>query len=272
MDFFSKLFKNKVERISDSELKELIQHNKTLLDLYIVDYSILKELIIYLNKVEDKKQFINLIDNFYCIFNDNLNIFNKEINLKNFTLLFCYSNVFMIILLNLKHKKVFLEHLFEKNSKMISLIIKIIKSSKNFHNSNRISKVFCNLFFDEYKEIFFLHNDPNLEEMFILNHEKLSEIIIEGVDVYPKQIYNHILLKLLNLEINFENVFKYIIKNNDNPSKKESKYYYQEEDKSLSTFYFNFSKIRNNPGDNKNSLHKRKVSLPRRKREFKIRI
>jgi len=124
----------------------------------------------------------------------------------------------MILLINLKTKKTFTYLVFKKDSKLIEILINVIKISKNYKSSNKISKVFCNLFLDEYKEIYFNSNDPVLEELFITNNEKFSKINIEGLDKYPKPVYKNILENIINLDITYSKIFsKNVFEDSDKP-------------------------------------------------------
>ena len=67
----------------------------------------------------------------------------------------------------------------------------------------------CNIFLDEYKEIFFPSNlEYSLEEMFIFNNQKFSEVNNEGLDIYPKSFYKNILENILQMEFSDERLFK----------------------------------------------------------------
>lgn len=113
----------------------------------------------------------------------------------------------MILLLNLKAKKSIVQLIFDKESKLIKILLSVIKASKSYNNSTKIAKVFCNLFLDEYKEIYFSTCDPLLEDLFIINNEKFSKINVEGVDVYPKSFYVDLMQNILNLKLTYEMIF-----------------------------------------------------------------
>jgi hypothetical protein len=133
---------------------------------------------------------------------DRLSIFETTPNLSNYTNLINYSLFFMLLLINLNTKKNFLEMLFEKDSKLIKILISYIKSScKNYQNSNKIARIYCNLFFDEYKNMFFLNE---IEDLFILNNEKFTKVNTEGLDIYPKNVYINILETIKNLDFTYD--------------------------------------------------------------------
>jgi hypothetical protein len=149
-----------------------------------------------------------MIDCLTNLLKTKLENFEKEIDLNNFSVLYNYSIFFMVLLLNLKSNKTFLILVFEKDSKLIKTLLNILKSSLKYKNSNKISKILCNLFLSEFKEIFFFHKDHLLEELFIINNEKFSKINIEGTDIFPKKIYSNILENILNLKLSFEVIFE----------------------------------------------------------------
>jgi hypothetical protein len=158
--------------------------------------------------------------------------FEKEIDLNNYSVLYNYSIFFMILILNLKSNKTFLFLLFEKDSKLIKILLNILKNSSKYKNSNKISKILCNLFLSEYKDIFFSHKDPFLEELFISNFEKFSKVNIEGTDVFPKKIYSRILDNIINLKLSFEAIFENLTNSNQcDLSGKKKTFEYQDSDK-----------------------------------------
>ncbi len=110
------------------------------------------------------------------------------------------SLFFMIILINLKDKKKIIELIFDKNSKIVKQILETLEHTASFDNHKRILKIYCNLFLDEYKSLFF---DHQLDELFILNNEKFTQINTEGVDMYPKKIYMKLMNYLSRIEMNY---------------------------------------------------------------------
>jgi hypothetical protein len=135
------------------------------------------------------------------MFRDKVNQFSElQVGDKQYITIHYYSIFFMIILINLRTKKSFLELCFEKDSKVTRDIIRLISISKYYH-SNRVPNVFCNIFLDEYRDIFFSNN---IEDLFIFNNEKFTKINIEGLDKYPKEVYQKVLKLILDLEYTYE--------------------------------------------------------------------
>ncbi len=95
----------------------------------------------------------------------------------------------MLLLLNTNECHFFLENVFENNSKIVKDLLTILKISKSY-KKRKIFQIYCNLFFDEYKEMFF---NNNMDELFILNNEKFTKLNIEGLDIYPRDFYKKIL-------------------------------------------------------------------------------
>jgi hypothetical protein len=114
----------------------------------------------------------------------------------------------MIILINLKKDRIFISLIFDKNSKLIEILLDILKCEINLKKkkSKKIAKILCNMFLDEYKEIFF-NSEYTLDEIFISNNEKFSEINNEGLDVYPKSLYTDILENLISTEYSYDKLF-----------------------------------------------------------------
>lgn len=123
----------------------------------------------------------------------------------------------MIILINLKENKKIIELFFDKNSKFVKQILETLEQTASFDNNKRILKIYCNLFLDEYKSLFF---DHQLDELFILNNEKFTQINTEGVDMYPKTIY----IKLMNYLSRIEMTYSVVLSSSK----------YKTEDKPLS--------------------------------------
>jgi hypothetical protein len=107
----------------------------------------------------------------------------------------------MIVLINLKDKKLFIENCFEKDSKVSKDIMKLISISRFFGTGNKVPNIFCNIFLDQYKEIFFIHK---FDDLFIFNNEKFTKINVEGLDKYPKIVYQKVLNIILDLEFTYE--------------------------------------------------------------------
>lgn len=112
----------------------------------------------------------------------------------------------MILILSMKNEKKFLISLFDKNSPLMKALFNLIKLSKCYYRdikkkNDKISKILCNLFFSEYKEIF-LKNQ--LEELFIINHEKFSKINVECLDVYPPIVYESLFDFLLDFNFDYK--------------------------------------------------------------------
>jgi hypothetical protein len=247
MEFIKKIFIG--PHIDDYEdLKEMIYHTQILLDLNILDFSskiniiilVLRELCFYLNINEDKAMQQVLLNQLHIILKEKLDIFDKDTSFANYNTLQSYSLFLMILLINLKTKKNLIYSFFEKDSKMVKILINLIKISKTFQNANKIEKIFCNLFLDEYKELFFIHNDTEFEELFILNNEKFSKVNTEGVDIFPKYFYTQILNKITRLDFNYELLFKGLNKIN----LEKNKNIIEDNDKSIYKLNFVHSLIR----------------------------
>lgn len=186
-----------------------------LLDINFIDFSLIKELCCYFNKIDSEDNIIFFINELTHKMQQMLDNFSQDANLTTFSVLLNYSYYLMIVLLNLKKNKNFIYSSFKKESKFVKMLMTYITTSRLYKNSNKISKVFCNLFLDEYKEIYFLHDDPEIEDLFILNNEKFSEVNVEGIDIYPKIVYQSILEQVLNFEISYENIFSCLKRNSD---------------------------------------------------------
>lgn len=106
----------------------------------------------------------------------------------------------MIVLLNIGKSKNLIMKIFADESEIIEILLEILKHTK-VSKSNRIKKILCHIFFDEYYKIFF---DNELEDLFIINNSKLTEENTEGLDRYSKAYYVNILNTLVDLNITYE--------------------------------------------------------------------
>jgi len=106
----------------------------------------------------------------------------------------------MIVLVNIGTSKNLIIKIFSEESEIIEILLEILKQTK-IAKSNRIKKVLCHIFFDEFYQIFF---DNNLEDLFIINNSKFTEENTEGLDKYTKIYYVNILNSLIDLNITYD--------------------------------------------------------------------
>lgn len=124
-----------------------------------------------------------------------------QINNFNYTTLINHCIFFMILLLNISKRKELIVKIFSDNSEIIEILLEILKQSNNIKGNNRIKKILCHIFFDEFYWMFF---DNDLEDLYILNNSKLTEENTEGLDKYSKSYYVNILDSLLDLNFTYE--------------------------------------------------------------------
>jgi len=90
---------------------------------------------------------------------------------------------------------------FDKNSKLFSAILDMIVSIKNNEYAPRITKIYCNIFSNEYQDYFYQNG---FEKNFINNQYRFSKLCMEGLDIYTTDIYSKLLDCILNLDYNYE--------------------------------------------------------------------
>lgn len=105
----------------------------------------------------------------------------------------------MFILLNISKNKNLIVKIFSNDSEIIQTLLDILTDTYNF-KYDRIQKILCNIFFDEFLKIF---SDLNLHELRILNNFKFTELNIAGLDKYPKSYYENILEILINFNFTY---------------------------------------------------------------------
>lgn len=106
----------------------------------------------------------------------------------------------MIVLNNIGKSKNLIMKIFADESEIIEILLEILKQTKQ-SKSNRLKKILCHIFFDEYYNIFF---DNELEDLYIINNSKFTEENTEGLDRYSKTYYINILNTLVDLNITYE--------------------------------------------------------------------
>jgi hypothetical protein len=109
----------------------------------------------------------------------------------------------MIVLLNLKSKRLFVEMCFDKDSKVTRDIMTIMRLSKSYPK-NQILNIYCNMFLDEYKQVFVSNK---IDDLFILNNEKFTQVNTEGLDLFSKCIYKKLLRIIFDLDFTYEHNF-----------------------------------------------------------------
>jgi len=113
----------------------------------------------------------------------------------------------MIILKNIqtkfkdKNNTYFHTTVFKENSKLVSTILDIITYTSSSEYSNKITKVYCNIFNKEYKEFFFEHS---LDNIYLSTHEKFCSASIDVLDIHVPEVYKNLLDKLISLDIDYD--------------------------------------------------------------------
>ena len=90
--------------------------------------------------------------------------------------------------------------IFSKNSEITEILLEILDKTDNY-KSNRIQKILCHLFFEEYYKLFL---DNNLQKLYIDNFPNFNEKNSEDLDKYDSNFYKNILDTLVDLNITYE--------------------------------------------------------------------
>jgi hypothetical protein len=87
---------------------------------------------------------------------------------------------------------------------------------------NKLLSILSNIFLEEYKGIFFNKNDKELEDIFIEQQTKFSELCSETVTFYDDKTYKKMFQTLLKFDISYANFFSNNnkIKDDEKPSYK----------------------------------------------------
>ena len=171
-----------------------------------------------LKKYGDKDSFESILYLLLTSIKIKADEYQKESNYNNLTLLRNYLYFFMILTLNLKNFPEFMKTIFKGKIDFFHKLVDILMPLKK---KKLFLRIINNIFLEEYKQIFFNKNKPNLEleELFIneitLFGEKYSELSIH----FEKETYIKIFSNLLQFDLNYENFF--LSKNNkiDNEEK-----------------------------------------------------
>ena len=144
-----------------------------------------------------------------------------EPNFNNLSLIQNYVGFFMILALNLKQFPSFVKLIFEGQTKffktLTNMILKI-KSSKK----KRLLGILNNLFFSEYKDLYFNRGEPDLEKLFIEQQYEFSKKYLETVTFYDEPTYKKMFNILSDFDISYQNFFTYNnkIKDEEKPAYK----------------------------------------------------
>ena len=141
--------------------------------------------------------------------------FNKLMLIQN------YIIFFMVLVLNLKDYSSLIKIIFQGQLGFFNNLRDSIFEMKT-RKKNKLLSILSNIFLEEYKGVFFNKNDKELEDIFIEQQTKFSELCSETVTFYDDKTYKKMFQTLLKFDISYANFFtnNNKIKDDEKPSYK----------------------------------------------------
>ena len=174
-----------------------------------------------IKKTGDPKDFERILSYLLPSIETKIEQYKIEPNFNNLSLIQNYVGFFMILALNLKQFPSFVKLIFEGPTKFFKTLtnnILKIKSSKK----KRLLGILNNLFFSEYKDLYFNRGEPELEKLFIEQQFEFSKKYLETVTFYDEPTYKKMFNILSDFDISYQNFFTYNnkIKDEEKPAYK----------------------------------------------------
>ena len=141
--------------------------------------------------------------------------FNKLMLIQN------YIIFFMVLVLNLKKYTSLIKIIFQGKLSFFSELRDSINNMKT-RKKIKLLSILSNIFLEEYKDVFFRKDDKDLEDLFIDQQTKFSDICSETVTFYDDTTYKKMFQTLLKFDISYNNFFSNNnkIKDDDKPDYK----------------------------------------------------
>lgn len=243
MSFLVNLFNRKsiVDKQENKLFKSIFINIQNTLRRSILDFSLLKELVLLLcfrvehmkTEMDQKDFFILFRKNLKYLFMDACNKLEVEKKLANYYQLVTTLNFFFTLILNFQNK-IFLETIFEYHCNLMKSITSCLKIAQHFKEQFEISKILLSFLSIEYLTLF---NDLGLKDLFNKVKERFIKIIINMTEFskFSHKEYKILMKHILILEFDYKKIF-------------ENEDLCQPEDKPLRNnlyiyYYYNLSKI-----------------------------
>jgi hypothetical protein len=216
MSFLANLFNRKslIDKEENKLFKNIFVNIQNTLRKSILDFSLLKELVLLLclkvehfkTEVEQKDFFILFRKNLKYLFVDVLSKLENEKKLANYYQLVTTLNFLLTLILNFQNKT-FLETIFEYHCNLMKNIISCLKISQNFKEQFEISKILLSFLSIEYLSLF---NKLGLKDLFNKVKERFIKIIINMTEFskFSNKEYKILMKHILILEFDYRKIFE----------------------------------------------------------------
>ena len=173
------------------------------------------------NSKEKEKDFEKLLEYLLISIKDKIKEYEYDPNFNKLMLIQNYIIFFMVLVLNLKNYSSLIKLIFQGNLGFFNNLRDSIFEMKT-RKKNKLLSILSNIFLEEYKGIFFNKNDKELEDIFIEQQTKFSELCSETVTFYDDKTYKKMFQTLLIFDISYANFFSNNnkIKDDEKPSYK----------------------------------------------------
>ena len=173
------------------------------------------------NSKEKEKDFEKLLEYLLDAVKEKIRDYSEDPTFNKLMLIQNYIIFFMVLVLNLKKYKSLIKIIFEGK---LGFFSELRDSINNMKTKKKI-KLLCilsNIFLIEYKDVFFRKDDKELEDLFIDQQTKFSDICSETVTFYDDTTYKKMFQTLLKFDISYNNFFSNNnkIKDDEKPSYK----------------------------------------------------
>ena len=173
------------------------------------------------NSKEKEKDFEKLLEYLLISIKDKIKEYEYDPNFNKLMLIQNYIIFFMVLVLNLKNYSPLIKLIFQGKLGFFNNLRDSIFEMKT-RKKNKLLSILSNIFLEEYKGIFFNKNDKELEDIFIEQQTKFSELCSETVTFYDDKTYKKMFQTLLIFDISYANFFSNNnkIKDDEKPSYK----------------------------------------------------
>ena len=166
---------------------------------------------------EKEKDFEKLLDYLLYAIKEKINEYSQDPNFNRLMLIQNYIIFFMVIVLNLKKFSSLIKIIFKGNLNFFEDLRDAINGMKTKKRIKLLS-ILSNIFLEEYKDVFFNKAENELEDIFIDQQTKFSDICSDTVTFYDDSTYKKMFQTLLKFDISYNNFFT-----NNNKIKDEEK-------------------------------------------------
>ena len=173
------------------------------------------------NSKEKEKEFEKLLKYLLESIKEKIKEHSEDPNFNKLMLIQNYIIFFMVLVLNLKNYSSLIKIIFKGELEFFNNLRDSIYEMKT-RKKNKLLSILSNIFLEEYKGVFFNKNDKELEDIFIDQQTKFSELCSETVTFYDDKTYKKMFQTLLKFDISYANFFtnNNKIKDDEKPSYK----------------------------------------------------